>query len=155
MPKRCFKDDHRVKWLVLKGLWVKPVQWTRNNVNSVKTVLWHALELMLKTFFSSQQITCQHGSKRKRQKKIDTGITCYSYSYIYSLVLWSKTQFLEGHSPVQFSSNQLQLTPTWKLLGVLLIILKFMLPHFLAFLSSSLWPGNRSNSATLKDIWIL
>ncbi len=41
---------------------------------------------------------------------------------IYGLIHvkhWSQTQFLEGHSSAQFSSNQLQLTPVWKFLVIL------------------------------------
>ncbi len=32
---------------------------------------------------------------------------------------WSQTQFLEGRSPAQFSSNKLQITPAWKFLVIL------------------------------------
>ncbi len=31
---------------------------------------------------------------------------------------WSQTQFLEGHSSAEFSSNQLHLTPAWKFLVI-------------------------------------
>ncbi len=33
-----------------------------------------------------------------------------------SLKQWSQTQFLEGHSSAEFSSNQPQITPAWKFL---------------------------------------
>ncbi len=36
-----------------------------------------------------------------------------------NLYQWSQTQFLEGHSSAQYSSNQLQLTPAWKFLVIL------------------------------------
>ncbi len=32
---------------------------------------------------------------------------------------WPQTQFLEGHSSAEFSSNQLQITPAWKFLVIL------------------------------------
>ncbi len=38
---------------------------------------------------------------------------------------WSQTQFLEGHSSAEFSSNQLQLTPAWKFLVILLLLNPF------------------------------
>ncbi len=36
-----------------------------------------------------------------------------------ALEQWSQTQFLEGHSSAEFSSNQLQITPAWKFLMIL------------------------------------
>ncbi len=38
---------------------------------------------------------------------------------ILNLDQWSQTQFLEGHSSAEFSSNQLQIIPTWKFLVIL------------------------------------
>ncbi len=39
---------------------------------------------------------------------------------------WSQTQFLEGHSSVQSSSNQLQFTPAWKFLVILKTLISWI-----------------------------
>ncbi len=42
---------------------------------------------------------------------------------------WSQTQFLEGYSSAEFSSNQLQITPVWKFLVILGRFHKTSLPN--------------------------
>ncbi len=53
---------------------------------------------------------------------------------------WSQTQFLEGHSSAEFSSNQLQFTPAWKFL----VILKTLISWF-----RCVWLGLEQNCAEL------
>ncbi len=53
---------------------------------------------------------------------------------------WSQTQFLEGHSSAQFSSNQLQITPAWKFLVILKTLISWV---------RCVWLGLKLNCAEL------
>ncbi len=55
----------------------------------------------------------------------------------------SQTQFLEGHSSAEFSFNQLQLTPVWKLLVILKTLISWIRCVWLGLElnSSELWPS--------------
>ncbi len=58
-----------------------------------------------------------------------------------TLEQWSQTQFLEGHSSVQFSSNQLQLIPAWQFLAILISWIRCVLIRVGAKLRSCGPPG--------------
>ncbi len=61
----------------------------------------------------------------------------------HTLKQWSQTQFLEGHSSAEFSSNQLQITPAWKFLLILktLISWKMCVWLELELNCAELWPS--------------
>ncbi len=59
------------------------------------------------------------------------------------LMHWSQTQFLEGHSSAQFSSNQLQITPVWKFLVILKTLISWIRCVWLGLglNCAELWPS--------------
>ncbi len=56
---------------------------------------------------------------------------------------WSQTQFLEGHSSAEFSSDQLQITPAWKFLVILKTLISWIRCVWLGLElnSAELWPS--------------
>ncbi len=57
---------------------------------------------------------------------------------------WSQTQFLEGHSSAEFSSNQPQITPAWKFLVILKTLISWIRCVWLGLEQNcaELWPSS-------------
>ncbi len=60
---------------------------------------------------------------------------------ILNLDQWSQTQFLEDHSSAEFSSNHLQITPTWKFLVILKTLISWII---------CVWSGLELNCAEFE-----
>ncbi len=76
---------------------------------------------------------------RKLNIHIKSNIACT----IDFLKHWSQTQFLEGHSSAEFSSNQLQITPAWKILVILKTLINWIRCVWLGLElnCAELWPS--------------
>ncbi len=71
---------------------------------------------------------------------------------------WPQTQFLEGHSSAEFSSNQLQITPAWTFLVIMTSVISSIrcVSLGLELNCAELWPSrNGVWDQWLRDINIL
>ncbi len=93
----------------------------------------------LKHFKDNQEVLLHCHCTYKTHQKIVTGSEMSTL--YFCLWQWSQTQFLEGHSSAEFSSNQLQITPAWRFL----VILK----SFISWIRC-VWLGLELNSA---EVW--